>query len=569
MNLLRLTLIGLCLSSWTLAAAIAAPALDKADVIISGGRIYTGNPAAPKAAAVAIIDQRIAYVGDEKAVHKFQGPSTKRIDLKGATLLPGLVDAHVHLRGVGTREVTLNLEGSQSIADVRARLAAHLKAHPDDKVIIGRGWIETHWPEARFLTAKDLDDLSGTKPVLLSRADGHALVANSAALALAKITADTQAPDGGQILKDDQGKPTGLLVDHAQSLVASLMAEPAPDQREREVKIGAEVYARYGWTGGHAMSTPYEDLAAMEALAARNELPLRVYAALTLEGLRILQRQGPFSTAPRPGTNGLVTARAVKLYMDGALGSRGAALLEPYSDAPGNGLLLMKHDDAIPIFVEMLKSGVQVATHAIGDRGNRLGLDWYAEAFAAVPPAARAVAEPRWRIEHAQIVEPSDIPRFAKMGVVASMQPSHAIGDLFFAPARLGPARLDGAYAWKSMLTSGAVLAGGSDAPVERGDPMIEFYAAVARRDMKGFQDPKTWHPEQRLSRAQALTAFTLGPAQASFMEKDLGTIEAGKLADMTILDRDILKIEEAEILKTRALMTIVNGRIAYRAQGF
>jgi predicted amidohydrolase YtcJ len=265
--------------------------------------------------------------------------------------------------------------------------------------------------------------------------------------------------------------------------------------------------------------------------------------------------------------SGRIITRAVKLYVDGALGSRGAALSAPYSDQPGaDGLLLMTREEAAPLFEKALRDGVQIATHAIGDRGNRLILDWYEEAFNKVPAEERKVANPRWRIEHAQILHVEDIPRFAKLGVIASMQPSHAIGDFYFAPARLGDARLDGAYAWRSLLDAGAIVAGGSDAPVERGDPLIEFYAAVARKDLEG-NSGSDWRPEQKVTREEALAMFTSSAAFASFQEADLGTIEVGKKADFTVFSKDIMIVPEAEILTAKPVMTVVDGEIVWRAE--
>jgi predicted amidohydrolase YtcJ len=256
--------------------------------------------------------------------------------------------------------------------------------------------------------------------------------------------------------------------------------------------------------------------------------------------------------------------RGIKCYIDGALGSRGAALLEPYADAPeSRGLLLRTEATLLPIFIRALRAGVQIQTHAIGDRGNRLVLDLYEQAFAAVPAAQRKVAEPRWRVEHAQVIHPADIPRFKALGVIASMQPSHAIGDLYFAPARLGPERLKGAYAWRTLIDSGAIIAGGSDAPVERGEPQIEFYAAVARRALDGFSNAD-WHREQRVTRAEALKMFTLWPAFASFEEKERGSIEVGKVADFTVLSADIMEIPEAEILRAQCVMTVIGGEVVW-----
>jgi predicted amidohydrolase YtcJ len=295
------------------------------------------------------------------------------------------------------------------------------------------------------------------------------------------------------------------------------------------------------------------------------KIKLRIYDAIDGPGddAEKLIEQGP----SKIDCSDRLVVRSIKLYIDGALGSRGAALLAPYSDSPASsGLLINSEDDLYRLLVGALRKGIQIETHAIGDRGNRIMLDLYERAFAAVPPRHRAVADPRWRIEHAQVLNPDDIPRFAKLGVIASMQPSHAISDLYFAPSRLGAKRVAGAYAWRSLLDSGAMIAAGSDAPVERGEPLIEFYAAVERRALDGFADDD-WHREQRVSRAEALKMFTIWPAYAAFQEKERGSVEVGKFADFTVLSADIMRIPAAEILKTRVVMTIIGGEVAYRAK--
>jgi predicted amidohydrolase YtcJ len=304
----------------------------------------------------------------------------------------------------------------------------------------------------------------------------------------------------------------------------------------------------------------------MRRLVSEGKSKLRLYVAgsgpgpaaeaLLENGAAVREFDGRFSVS------------AIKCFVDGALGSRGAALLAPYADAPGTGGLILNSEDVLlPLFTRALRAGIQIETHAIGDRGNRLVLDWYEKAFAAVPATGRKVAEPRWRIEHAQILDAAEIPRFRKLGVIASMQPSHAIGDLYFAPSRLGAARLAGAYAWRSLIDAGALIAGGSDAPVERGEPMIEFYAAVARRALDGYSNDD-WRREQRVTRAEALTMFTQWPAFASFEEAERGSIVAGKVADFTVLSADIMEVSEAEILTTECVMTVIGGEVVWERQG-
>lgn len=533
-----------------------------ADLLIYGGPIYTGASARSTVEAVAIRDGRILATGALAEVEKDTNAATRRIDLKGAALFPGFVDAHAHLLGIGMRELTLNLEGVASVEELVDIVAAEVADSEPGAVVYGRGWIETGWPEGRFPTRDDLDAVSADNPVVLYRADGHALVANSAALAKAGVADETADPEGGRIERDDRGRATGVLVDNAMALVDGLVAAPTREQKERAYAVGAAVYAEYGWTGLHNMSVDPSDVGMIEALAEKqgdDSVRIRVYNALDPSGLDWLVMH-----APQTAANGRIVTRAAKFYVDGALGSRGAALKAPYADKPDTtGLLLLERDDALAAYARALETGVQIATHAIGDRGNTLVLDWYAEALAATPPEKRKTAEPRFRIEHAQVLDPADITRFRGLGVVASMQPSHAIGDLFFAPARLGADRLAGAYAWRSLLDAGAIIAGGSDAPVERGDPLVEFYAATARASLDGFRGPD-WALEQAVSRFEALQMFTAGPAYASFQESELGTIEPGKRADLTAFTKDLMTVPAAEILAAKAALTVVDGEIIY-----
>jgi predicted amidohydrolase YtcJ len=525
----------------------AAPA----DLVIWGGPVYTGSKAG-RVEAVAVAGGRIAYAGSRAGAKARVGPETQVIDLAGAALFPGFTDSHAHLRGIGERELTLNLEGSKSAAEAAARVKAYLAAHPGAGPVWGRGWIETGWPEGRFLDRSDIDPIAADRPVLLTRADGHALVANSAALKAAGITEATAAPAGGAILKDADGRLTGMLVDNAMALVGRLRALPTEADRRAAFDAAFRVEAAYGWTGVHSMSVNWADVVLLEELDKEGRTPLRVYNAVDAD-----QAAPLFAGGPRATADGRITTRAIKLYEDGALGSRGAALFEPYSDAPSTTGLVRTPPELMRAAMAKAKAaGIQVATHAIGDRGNAQVLDLY---------AAEGAPDLRWRIEHSQILRVADIPRFAKLGVIASMQPSHAIGDLHFAPARLGEDRLAGAYAWQSLLKSGAVVVGGSDAPVERGDPLIEFYAAVARRDLAGFSAPD-WHPEQILSRAEALKLFTSSAAYARFAEQDLGTIEVGRRADLSAFSVDLMTAPVAAIPKGHAVLTVVDGKVVYRA---
>ena len=547
-------------SALLLAACASAPepGAALAERVFTGGVIHTGTGASVEAVAVA--DGRVLAAGSRDAIAALTGPQTETIDLDGAAMFPGFVDAHVHIMGVGQRERRLNLEDVGSIGELQSAVAG-AAVESESGVIAGRGWIETHWPEARFPTRDDLDAVAPDRPVVLTRADGHALAANSAALAAVGYDAATPDPDGGEILKDETGRPNGMIIDAAMAPFAALIGEPQGEEREALYELGAQVLARSGWSGVHTMSMPAGDIAILETLARENRLAVRVYAAANPDGYDAVAAR---AADPAPA-DALVTLRAVKLYADGALGSRGAALLSPYSDRPGEtGLYLMRKDAATAMMERALEDGVQLAIHAIGDAGNRVTLDWIEESLEAVPPDARAVQPPRWRIEHAQIVHPTDQPRFAELGVIASMQPSHAIGDLHFAPARLGLQRLEGAYAWRDLLDAGAVIAGGSDAPVERGEARIEFYAAAVRRDLEGYAG-EGWNLDQAVSRAEALAMFTTAPAFASFREGELGLIAPGHIADFSVFDADLMAVPDAALKDARPVMTVLGGEVVWR----
>ncbi|MFN3513375.1 MAG: amidohydrolase [Phenylobacterium sp.] len=540
-----------------LTAALFLPSHVAAqDLLLHGGRIYTGEGAA-FVEALAVNDGRVAVAGS-LADARAAVPGAREIDLMGAAAYPGLVDAHAHLSGVGFREMTLNLEGAPSIAALVERLSAWVEAHPGGEPIVGRGWIETHWPEARFPTRQDLDRAVRDRPVVLTRADGHALVANSAMLRLAGIDRATPAPEGGEILKDAAGEPTGMLIDNAMGLVRDKVPPPSAAARAEAVKRGADLYAARGWTGLHNMGASEEEIATQRTLAARGDLPIRIDNYMSAEAGERVLREGPSAD-----TTGLVRVRGVKLYMDGALGSRGAALLEPYADAPGAGLIVTPPETVAAVLARARASGAQMAVHAIGDRGNRLALDAFEKAFEGDAVRLKAA---RWRVEHAQVLSPQDLPRFARLGVIASMQPSHAIGDLHFAPARLGEARLKGAYAWESLMKTGAALAGGSDAPVEKGDPLVEFYAAAYRHDLAGFAGPN-WGLEEALSREAALSIMTRGPAFAAHREDELGLLAPGRLADISAFSVDLMTAPFEEIVGGRAVLTVVGGRVVYEGR--
>ena len=532
---------------------------EDADLLLTNGNVYTVTEKQPKAETVAIKANRIVFVGSNEDAKKFH--AAKIVDLHSRTVVPGFTDSHCHILGIGEREMRLNLEGTNSLEDFLARVKERVDKMGPGKWITGRGWIETFWKPSQFPTRQDLDKIAPNNPVFLTRADGHASIANSAALKIAKIDENTEDPFGGQILKKN-GEANGMLLDIAQDLVARNIPKPTEGEREEALLRGIDREVKLGWCEIQNAGSHKEDVDLIRKAFETGKIKIRFVNAVygPREDAQNFLREGPTINA----FDHHFTQRTIKVLVDGALGSRGAALLKPYSDAPETfGLLREKPEDLRPVFEEALRRGIQVETHAIGDRANRLILDLYEQAFKAVPPDERKIREPRWRIEHAQIVDPNDIPRFAKLGVIPSMQPSHAISDLFFAPTRLGMDRLVGAYAWQSFIKSGCIIAGGSDAPVERGEPMIEFYAAVARKSVNG-ESGEGWHPEEAVSREDALKMFTIWPAYAAFQEKVKGSIEVGKLADFTVLSQDIMKIPETEILETRNQMTVIGGEIIY-----
>ncbi len=559
-------LIAASLSALLIAACSPEPAPPVAgpapEIVFHGGVVHTGVDGASTAEAVSVSGGRIVAVGSSSELLALAGAETEQVDLRGAHLYPGFTDAHAHLRGIGEREMTLDLDEVASIAELVETVRTAAEALPPGQVLTGRGWIETHWPEKRFPTRQDLDAVSGDHPVILTRADGHALVANTLALEKAGLSRKPKSqPEGGRIEVDAAGLPTGMLIDNAMNAMAAVEVRPTPAQIDEAYIKGSQREVTLGWTGVHNMSAPVRDVTRMRDLSAAGKMALRVYNAVDPEGADGFPESIFFTTE-----DGLVTTRAIKLYMDGALGSRGAWLEAPYSDRPDtSGLQIAREDDTLKILKAAYDAGIQVSFHAIGDKGNATVLDWMEQTFASVPEDQRATRDPRWRIEHSQIVRVQDIPRFAALGVIPSMQPSHAIGDLYFAPARLGPDRLAGAYAWRALIDAGSIIAGGSDAPVEQGDPRIEFYAAVARKDLKGASGPD-WSPEQAVSREEALKMFTLWPAVASFREKDLGTVEPGKLADFTVMSKDLLTVPEPEILTAEPVMTVIGGKVAWKA---
>jgi predicted amidohydrolase YtcJ len=474
--------------------------------------------------------------------------------------MPGLVDAHGHITALGASRESIDLRGVSSPQEVAARVADRIARSPGDGWILGQNWDQSLWPGGEFPTAAVLDAVAPSRPVWLTRVDGHAGWANAEALRRAGVGRDAKAPSDGQILRDNQGNPTGVFIDGAMGLVAHAIPAATHDDRKRQILAAQALILSEGLTAVHDAGISRLEADAYRELDRDGLLKLRVYAMASpgSEGGKAVVSVRPES--PAPGAR--FELRAIKLFADGAMGSRGALLFEGYADDPGNtGLRLIEPAALRAITRLALANGWQVATHAIGDRANAEVLDAYQEALRAVPSAR----DPRLRIEHAQVVRREDVARFASLGVIASMQPSHASDDMRWADARLGPGRGDGAYAWRWFADAGVPLAFGSDFPVEVVNPFWGLYASLTRQDAEGHPAPG-WHPEQRLSLDETLRAFTAGAARAAFAEDRLGRLAPGYRADLTIVDRDLFQVGPREVLDTRVVATIIDGEIVYRA---
>lgn len=535
-----------------------------ATLIFINGKIYTlvgahGDKPGRIDEAIAIRGDRILATGSTRDMLRFRGDQTRVIDLKGAMVVPGLTDAHVHLAGLGRARRQLDLVGTTSVQDIQNRLKEYATKHPDLSWILGRGWDQNDWPIKKMPHRRDLDAVVSDRPVYLTRIDGHAAWANSRALEIAGITRDTPDPEGGRILRDAEGNPTGVLIDSAMNLVRSVIPEPTVEEVMDDLRAGARACAEVGLTSIHDAGIGWTQWQAYLRLTEHDPLPIRVYA---MAGARSDLAESLIETGPIVGLgNHRLTLRAIKAYADGALGSRGAALLEPYSDEPDHRGLLMIDPDSFTDFVtRALKSRIQVNTHAIGDRANRVVLDAYEKAFQTA-----GCRDCRFRIEHAQHLTASDLPRFARLGVIPSMQPTHATSDMYWAEDRLGPERIRYSYAWKSLIRSGVVIAGGSDAPVESIDPRLGLYAAVTRQDLKGWPEGG-WLPEQRVTRVEAILMFTRWAAYAAFEENLRGEIRPGLLADLTVFEKDLLTTDVREWPRARILYTVTGGSIVYSA---
>jgi len=533
----------------------APPAEEPAELVLKNGVIYTGDAKKPRVEAVAIRSERIVAAGTNADVEKFVGPKTRVVDLKGKFAMPGFNDAHIHLASGGMGKLSVDVTGARSLAEFQQRIRGRLKDYKPGEWITGGRWDHTLWPEQRFPTRYDLDAVSKDRPMMFGRVDGHVAVANSKALELAGITRNTPNPQGGEIERDSKGEPTGMLKEGAaQGLVRRKIPGMTPAQRRRGIEMAFAEAAEFGLTSIQDNSS-WEDFLVYQQLHKEGTLPTRVTEWLPFQAplarLEEMRKTG--------GTTDLwVRTGALKFVADGALGGRTAAMLAPYSDDPStSGILIMEPETLKQMVVERDKAGYQIAIHAIGDRANRVALD----AFAAAQ-AANGKRDSRHRVEHAQIVSPQDVPRFAQLGVIASMQPCHETTDSRWAEKRIGPERSKGAYAWNSLQKTGARLAFGTDYAVEPLNPMRGLFACVTRET--DGRPGSSWQPQEKISLDDCIRDYTQGSAYAEFAEKYKGQIALGQLGDIVVLSADVTKIPPAQILKTQALMTIVGGRVVY-----
>ncbi len=544
----------------TLALAAASGPAAAADLLLEGATVYVSAEAGPRRASIVVSGGRIVFVGEpDEARRRARG--ARVVPAAGQFVFPGWADAHVHLSGLGKSFEIARLRGAGSAEEAAGLMAKAAAGLPPGVWAEGRGWDQNLWPGAAFPDARVLDRVLPDRPATARRVDGHALWVNTAALAAAGVGPATPDPPGGRILRRTDGSPSGVLVDNAMALVDRAVAAPTPADRERWLERGAAACARAGLTEiQDASGYDADGIAALERMAARGALPIRVYATVSPSPESL---EAVFAKGPRLGGGAdFLTVRAIKAYADGALGSRGAALLADYADEPGTrGLLVTPPERLDAIALAARSHGWQLWIHAIGDRGNRVALDAYEAAARAVPEAPAGGDRPR--IEHAQVIAPEDFARFARLSVIASVQPTHATSDMGWAVERLGPSRLSGAYAWRTLKNAGVRLAGGSDAPVESEKPLDGFYAAVTRCDPSG-RPPGGWRPAERLSRREALALFTSDAAYAAFEERSRGRIEPGFDADFTVLAADPLTVPDRDILSIPVTMTVVGGRVAH-----
>ena len=525
----------------------------KADLALWHGNIITMNNDLPRAQAMAILGNRIISVGNDKDVEPLIGDKTKVIDLERKLVIPGLIDAHLHPFGAGRALIVLDLKGltKKQILD---KVAGKLKDVKKGDWIEAEGWDQGFWKEKEFPTRYELDAIAPDNPAVLSRIDGHSGWYNSLALRLSKIDKKTKDPEGGRILRDARGEPTGILIDEAMGLIERERPGEGLERKETYIKLAMEQFRKWGITGIHDAGADKDSLQVYEKLRQNGELTVRVYAMISARGDAFSEA---LSQGPR--IDNFLTARSVKMLIDGALGSRGALLLEPYSDSPEtSGLQMMKEEEAYSLIKKSIEKGFQVCAHAIGDKALHIMLNLYQRALKENP-----AQDPRFRIEHASVIQKDDLPRFKEMSVIAAMQPIFVGEYGRWAEDRLGPQRIKGVLIFRQLLDAGVKVAGGTDSPAsDTGNPLFNFYAAVTRKSPYGV--PQEWYGREKVTREEALRMMTVDAAYAAFEEETKGSLKVGKLADAVVLDKDIMTIDEEQILKTEVLMTILDGKIIY-----
>ena len=531
-----------------------------ADLVIIGGKVATVDDDFSITEAVAVQDGTIIFVGSNEDVKKYIDGKTKVIELNGELVLPGLIDSHGHLTGYGKSLEHIDLVGTKSYQEVVDLVKEKVKTVQPGEWIQGRGWDQNDWDYKEFPQHQALSDITPNNPVLLSRIDGHAILVNHKVMELAGVNESTPDPNGGKIIRDSNGLLSGIFVDNAEKLITDYIPKYSAEKVRSIIRNSTNRCVEFGLTGMHDAGIPISRIDDYKYLIDNNKMPIRINAMLSDT---VVSDMSDFLQKYKIDSygNDFLRVKSVKLYADGALGSRGAALLEPYSDDPKNsGLIVTDNFHMLEICKTALENDFQVCTHAIGDKAIRTMLDIYEEVLQENPNA-----DHRFRIEHSQIVNLADISRYADLGVIPAMQPQHAVSDMPWTEDRLGPDRVKGAYAFRSFLDEGIIIPCGSDFPIEVPNPLIGIHNAVTRQDESG--NPKGgWLPEQRMAIEEAIKGYTIWAAYSAFQENILGSIEVGKYADFTIFDKDILTIEPMEILSTKTIYTIVGGEIQYQA---
>lgn len=544
----------------------------KADLVIKNGNIYTVDENSPKAEAVAVIDDIIAFVGSNQEVEAWIGDNTQVLDLQGKTMTPGLIEGHAHFMGIGENKMNLDLLQVKSYEEMVQMVAEAAKKTRPGVWITGRGWHQDKWDSLPqmvqgFPTHDALSKAAPNNPVFLSHASGHAALANARAMEIAGVSninkegPKAEAVEGGEIIKDQLGNPTGIFNENAMGIIAQYIPARTLESNLREVQLAMEECLVHGITSLHDAGATKDIIEMYKKLAEEGKLKTRLYVMISGRDTALLQSY--YQKGPEIGLgNNFLTIRSIKLYADGALGSRGAWLLKAYSDMPGQyGHETTPMQQVYEVSVKALKSGLQVCTHAIGDRANREVLDQYEKAFQQVPDNAEDV---RFRIEHAQHLSAQDIPRFSELGVIPAIQAIHMSSDRPWAIERLGQERIEeGAYVWRKLLDSGAIVINGTDAPVEPVNPIANFYASVTRKTLKG-EPEEGYEADQKMSREEALRSYTWAAAYAAFEEDIKGSIQTGKLADFTVFSQDLMAVPEDQILDTEVDLTVVGGKVLY-----